>query len=283
MKRSSRRDWLREASVLAASGVVGCTSTRNLEPQTPADEQGADARMARESATNAERPSSLPEDPASTTGTNAGAEEEQPEVSASDPTSEVLEVLPRIYIQPLGLDLLDEDVRFVVGALQVFFPHPVVKSDPLPLPKEAYYPPRSRYRAEKILEFLEQITGDDAQVVMGLTQVDISTTKPPYEDWGILGLATVGGKQCVISRFRAQRGARDEIHTRIRLAKTVVHEVGHTLGLRHCANHGCLMEDGKGTVRTTDHEFDLCASCRAQVAQHLRPLDEGALPWPRPE
>jgi predicted Zn-dependent protease len=34
--------------------------------------------------------------------------------------------------------------------------------------------------------------------------------------------------------------------------------MGHTLGLTHCANHGCLMADGKGSVLTTDDEYDLC-------------------------
>lgn len=170
----------------------------------------------------------------------------------------------------------------MLEALSVFFPHPAVQLPPIPLPPESYYPPRSRYRAEKILAHLRGITPKDAQVVMGLTAVDISTTKGQYEDWGILGLATIGGQQCVISRFRAKRDARDALHTRIRLAKTVIHEVGHTLGLDHCPHYGCLMEDGQGTVKTTDHEYDFCDRCRGLVAEAVLPRDKSRIPWPKP-
>ncbi len=189
---------------------------------------------------------------------------------------------PKIYLQPLGATFSEQDTDFIVNVLGVYFPHPIQALDPLELPQDAYYPPRSRYRAEKLLTFLEKMTPADAQVVVGLTAVDISTTKGAYEDWGILGLAMIGGKQCVISRFRAARGAKDANHTRVRLAKTVIHEVGHTLGLDHCPNYGCIMEDGKGSVTTTDHEYDICGTCRGRVSDSIKVTSPESLPWPRP-
>jgi archaemetzincin len=154
----------------------------------------------------------------------------------------------------------------------------VVELAAVPLPKEAYYAPRKRYRAEKLLDTLEKIIPTDGLRILGLTAVDISTTKEGNPDWGILGLATVDGKVCVISAFRTQRGVTAE-QARIRLGKTAVHEIGHTLGLEHCPNPGCLMQDGHGSVLTTDGEYDLCQRCRTRMSLVH---SERPIPWSKP-
>jgi archaemetzincin len=187
--------------------------------------------------------------------------------------------LPRVYLQPLGEPLSEADLTYIQAALHVFYHVEVSLRPAVPLPVSAYYSPRARFRAEKLLDYLEELAPEDSHIILGLTTVDISTTKGTYEDWGILGLASVGGGECVVSRFRAKRGAKSELHTRQRLSKTVVHEVGHTLGLHHCPHYGCLMEDGKGTVTTTDHEVDLCDTCRSQIAAHVVPRGKAVIPW----
>ena len=45
----------------------------------------------------------------------------------------------------------------------------------------------------------------DADMIMGLTREDISTTKDGHEDWGICGLAYLGGPGSVVSTFRIKR------------------------------------------------------------------------------
>jgi len=130
----------------------------------------------------------------------------------------------------------------------------VVTAPEIPLPEAAYYPPRRRYRADRLLEFLnERLAGEPAATrVLGLTTVDISTTKPPHRDWGVFGLGELGGRSCVISTFRLRRSARDDDHLRFRVVTTAVHEVGHTLGLEHCTEPGCVMRDAEGSIRTVD-------------------------------
>lgn len=210
------------------------------------------------------------------TATTAGAEPTAGSTEASAPTGEGQ--AKAIYLQPLGDALEAAELEYIEAALALYFPFPVRRLPSEALPADAYYAPRKRYRAERLLDHLEARTPTDAQVVIGLTTADISTTKGQIYDWGILGLATISGQQCVISRFRAQRGAKDARHVRQRLAKTVVHEVGHTIGLPHCPNHGCVMEDGKGSVLTTDHERDVCADCRARVGRLMLPVPV-TLPW----
>jgi predicted Zn-dependent protease len=39
------------------------------------------------------------------------------------------------------------------------------------------------------------------------------------------------------------------------------------LGLNHCFNFGCLMEDAHRSVLTSDHEYDLCDQCRQKLKE----------------
>jgi archaemetzincin len=263
----SRRHFVSGASASLSAALLGCKSTET--PHSSAPPPSPPARAA------ASPPSPVAHD---------SSPKPPPEDQKARPTTaDAPQAKPNqvIYLKPLGEGLARSTFEAITGALGLYFPAKAVTLPVSPLPKSAYYPPRSRYRAEKLLDYLETITPKDAQVIVGLTSSDISTTKGSYEDWGILGLATLSGRECVISEFRAKRGANDPKHVLDRLLKTVVHEVGHTIGLDHCTNYGCIMEDGKGSVFTTDHELDICADCRKAVGSRL--LDVPAsFPWSAP-
>jgi archaemetzincin len=183
-------------------------------------------------------------------------------------------------LQPLGGGVPDAELSLVRRALEAVFAEPVVVLSDIALPKSAFYAPRSRYRAEKLLDFLRPRLPAGALRIAGITAADISTTKPPYDDWGILGLATIDGSTCVLSTFRCHRRAKNAEQARVRFAKTAVHELGHTFGLEHCPNRGCLMEDGGGSVLTTDRERDLCLDCRTRLGgRGILRSPPGLLPW----
>jgi archaemetzincin len=174
-----------------------------------------------------------------------------------------------IYLLPLGDGIPKDDVAAVQRALAIYSA-PVQTLAPVPLPKAAWYAPRARYRAEKLLDFLrERVPANassqpaQATMIIGLTASDISTTKDAIDDWGVLGLGDLDGKASVISTFRCKMKAKSAAHVRERLAKVAVHEVGHTLGLDHCPTPGCLMNDALGKVASVDRERDLCARCRS--------------------
>ena len=179
-------------------------------------------------------------------------------------------------LQPLGATVPAAELEAVSAALTAFYAVKVMVAEPLALPKSAFYAKRGRYRAEKLLDYLVAEGRQEARVTLGLTAVDISTTKAPYEDWGILGLATLDGRSGVLSSFRCHRRAKNAEHARVRFAKTAVHELGHSFGLEHCPTPGCIMHDGEGSVLTTDTEHDLCADTRTRL-KTAGMLREGAI------
>jgi archaemetzincin len=181
-----------------------------------------------------------------------------------------------IVLQPLGTTIPAAEIAAVSEALTAFYQVRLEVADPVALPKTAFYPQRQRYRAERLLDFLAGMSSPGTKVALGLTSVDISTTKGQVQDWGILGLATLDGRSAVLSSFRCKRGAKNAAHVRARFAKTAVHELGHSFGLEHCTTPGCIMHDGEGSVLTTDGERDLCAETRARLAA-LGVLRDGAV------
>jgi archaemetzincin len=171
---------------------------------------------------------------------------------------------------PLG-DYEDKLLPIAARGISFLFGFTVTTLDPLPLPKAAYYEPRKRYRAEKLLEFLnaEVLPGSGCTLLIGFTKRDISTTKEPYEDWGVLGLGEISGTASVVSTFRAGRGVSFRVKAQ-RTVKVVNHEIGHVLGLPHLNDEGCLMHDAEGTVKTIDKEHGLlCKDPRDFVRDSL--------------
>ncbi|MBN1899502.1 MAG: Zn-dependent protease [Spirochaetes bacterium] len=175
-----------------------------------------------------------------------------------------------IALQPLGAPLPSAVVETVKKGIKELYQADVVVLPRKDLPAQAYYKPRKRYRAEKLLDYLETIDQKKYTKIVGLTQKDISTTKGKYIDWGILGLGTLGGRACVVSTFRLKRNVTNKKFLE-RLVKVINHELGHTFGLEHCPDKGCLMQDAGGTVRTVDREKNnFCERCRKRLQTILK-------------
>lgn len=148
------------------------------------------------------------------------------------------------------------------------------------LPETAWYVPRRRYRADKLLEYLQsaEVMQDGCTAVLGFTSKDISTTRDAgHPDWGVLGLAFLDGPVAVVSSFRWSRSTVDPQRIGQRAIKTVTHELGHVLGLPHRdGGPQCAMNDAGGTIRTVDNSHGtLCASERDTIiATHRLKLPE---------
>lgn len=144
-----------------------------------------------------------------------------------------------------------------------------------PLPQDAWYAPRQRYRADKLLDHLADHRPAGNRIVIGITAKDISVTKDQHEDWGIFGLGQLDGSVCVVSTFRLGARGADEAKLRERLRKVAIHEVGHVMGLEHCSGGGCVMADAEGSIATVDVETGtFCPSCGKRWREWLQRKEE---------
>lgn len=96
-----------------------------------------------------------------------------------------------------------------------------------------------RYRADLLNEQLKAFKSDST-IVIGLTQADIGLDNfrnRPHS--GIMGLASgIGTGVAVFSSYRP--------HGYGQLFSVMLHEIGHTQGLRHCPDTNCMMQNAKG-------------------------------------
>lgn len=176
-----------------------------------------------------------------------------------------------ICVQPLGA--VDAAVPAVVarGVAQAYG----MATRVLPaqaLPKSAYYPPRKRYRADRLLDHLvaDVVPDSGCAVVLAVTGSDISVAKGEHADWGILGLAYLDSQVAVISTYRAKRRVPRKQMLQ-RTVKVATHELGHAFGLDHDDSvAGCMMNDAGGTVRSVDRETGApCPHERAGIEARL--------------
>lgn len=163
-----------------------------------------------------------------------------------------------LTLVPLGT-VSDRNVSIVRKALQDRYRLDVRVGKRRPLPKEAFYAPRQRYRADHLVRWLAKADGEDK--VLGVAAADISMTARGHKDWGIVGLAQLGKRGAVVSVFRLKGSAG-------KIGDVAVHEVGHLLGRDHCPTVDCTMHDAEGKVRKIGN--GLCGDCRNRLASWLR-------------
>ena len=181
----------------------------------------------------------------------------------------VVRLVPLGDVEPALLDAVSAAISARVNAKVEIAPREE-------LPSEAFYKPRKRWRAEKLLQFLES-KANGAWRVVGVTNQEISTTKGAYPDWGIAGLGTIGGPSCVVSAFLYKKYSKTKPLMLCRFADCGVHELGHTLGMPHCETKGCVMADAKGNaIKSSDESSgEYCEPCRKLAPEgSLKPAPE---------
>jgi archaemetzincin len=139
----------------------------------------------------------------------------------------------------------------------------ILFAESIPVPKEAFSEARNQYRSDVILKTVHNCAEKEGAFdrVLGVTDVDLFVSRLNF----VFGQAEYPGKSALISLWRLRpefygRTADMEVFAE-RSAKEAVHELGHTLGLKHCSNPYCVMYFSK-TIFDTDRKQTLfCNRC----------------------
>ena len=156
--------------------------------------------------------------------------------------------------------------------LNMLFPKTtfVLLSETMPIPSEALDNARQQYRSDMILSRVHSYADKDKALdhVLGIVDVDIFVPKLNF----VFGEAECPGKVALVSLWRLKpefygKPSNMELFLK-RITKEAVHELGHSLGLRHCSNPFCVMYFSNSIFETDRKQSLFCTKCylKAEVA-----------------
>ena len=161
-------------------------------------------------------------------------------------------------ILPIGD--VDREVLEMLKRKLAFLPFKITILDKVAVPKEEYNRDRGQFRADPFLDLVEEHPGDR---VLGVTEVDLYSKGRNNRNLNfVFGQAQILGKAAVISLYQL-RGEREVYHQRA--LKEAVHELGHTMGLRHCADKTCVMHFSDSLADTDLKEAAFCETCLGKL------------------
>ncbi len=135
----------------------------------------------------------------------------------------------------------------------------------LPLPNSFYNQTRNQYDGDLILSFIRSNIDSGAQYKLALVDEDCYSEGLNF----IFGEATLKGHESFVAlprlkeSFYGRRENRDLFFQRA--LKESIHELGHTLGLVHCADPDCAMHFSNSLADTDRKSFSLCNSCQKRL------------------
>jgi len=135
------------------------------------------------------------------------------------------------------------------------------------LPEKAFDPSRKQYKSTMFLDQLKTLLPDKA--LKGLAVVDVDLYVPRLNF--VFGEAEVEGKHAVISLFRLHPqyyGQPQDIKIyQKRTLKEAVHELGHTFGIGHCSDPGCVMHFSNSIEDTDCKRESFCSNCLGYLVE----------------
>ena len=166
-----------------------------------------------------------------------------------------------------GTESLDWD--FVVAELELVMRRPVWLAAVQHNTEAAYDPSRDQYNSRRLLEILDRLRPASAERVVGVVSFDLFIPVLTF----VFGEAQLEGRAAVVSSLRLDNGfyglpSNRALH-HARLITEVVHELGHTYGLRHCATPRCVMNRSTYVEEIDLKDDSYCNRCaRRVVANH---------------
>lgn len=125
---------------------------------------------------------------------------------------------------------------------------------------------RSQVWSTPVLGRLQERSGRRGDVMVGVTTLDLYVPVLTF----VFGEAQLNGPAAVISTRRLREsyyGMPDNNDALVnRLLKELLHELGHTQGLRHCLDWRCVMSSAHTVERIDLRQAGYCADCARAFA-----------------
>lgn len=145
-------------------------------------------------------------------------------------------------------------------------------------PARAYHPERQQFHSSELLQHMNALLEPRDWRLLAVANIDLYIPILKY----VFGEAQIGGPCAIVSAFRLRQEFygldRDDALLRERLLKECVHELGHTLSLRHCQDYRCVMASSHAVEWIDLRESALCKACRLQVEGRLRGTKDTTAP-----
>ncbi len=172
----------------------------------------------------------------------------------SDSIPKTIHIQPLGKVSPIYIQMVKESVRSFYGYNCVIKPQIAVTNAMLS-------------RVTKRIDATKALSSNKtSENLLFLTERDIChyNKKKAIPEYGIIGLGAISGKTAIISTFRLKEKGVSQQKILERLEKVALHEIGHNLGLGHCANNNkCMMTAAKGRVKQVDlMKVWLCEKCK---------------------
>lgn len=142
-------------------------------------------------------------------------------------------------------------------------------------PLFAFEPKRNQYYAKKIIDKLVMDLPVDCEKLIVITDIDLCTPVLTF----VYGEAQLGGKVAIISTRRLRQDfyslpADNELLIQ-RLAKVIIHELGHCYGLVHCGDDKCVMYLSNNIMSIDNKERNFCMKCDEFFNEKARKENHG--------